>query len=208
MCQRDLNHFDFLIKMESKLQSLIQQFFDVRLRDTFSDENFTFDVYVPAPYDKVWLVDVNPWAPRTDPLLFSWLEILTMPEPPAVDDQDDGPEGFVRLSLRPKEDENQTDPSNEGAARDLDDESTSEDTDSDSDVDEEMWAPELRLVRLSDPEAYGFGTTQYSAHKLPKDVVDASQSGEGLREFARDWENILSKRRQEEATGADSSEDD
>ena len=208
MCQRDLNHFDFLLKMENKLQSLIQQFFDVRMRDTFPDENFTFDVYVPAPYKKVWLVDVNPWARRTDPLLFSWLEILTMPEPPAVTEQEDGPEGFVRLSLRPSSDADQTNPANEGAVDDADSESMSEDTDSDSDVDGEMWAPELRLVRHSDPEAYGFGTTQYSAHKLPKDVVDASQSGEGLREFARDWEDILSKRRQEEADGGDSSEDE
>ncbi|KAK5137059.1 hypothetical protein LTR08_001068 [Meristemomyces frigidus] len=201
MCQRDLNHFDFLLNMESKLQSLIQQFFHVRLRDTFPDENFTFDVYVPAPYNKVWLVDVNPWAPRTDPLLFSWLEILTMPEPPESSAGDDGPDGFVRLSLRATTDDDEENAANEGAV-------VGEDTDSDSDVDEEIWAPELRLVKIGDPEAYGFGTTQYSAHKLPKDVVDASQSGEGLRAFARDWENILSKRQQDDATGAESSDED
>lgn len=217
MCQRDLNHFDFLFNMQSKLQSLIQEFFDVRLRDSFPDENLTFDVYVPAPYNKVWLVDINPWAPRTDPLLFSWLEILTMPDSPDAAGQDEGPEEFVRLSLRSATDST---PSSNGvnhdtvhtpersAGDDSDGNSDSDgDSDSDSDIDEEIWYPELRLIRKGDPEAYSFATPQYSAHKLPKDVVDASQSGEGLREFARDWQNVLAKRREEDAT-VDSSEED
>ncbi|KAK4550604.1 hypothetical protein LTR36_000183 [Oleoguttula mirabilis] len=211
MCQRDLNHFDFLFNMQSKLQSLIQEFFNVRLRDSFPDDNLTFDVYVPAPYNKVWLVDVNPWAPRTDPLLFSWLEILTMPDPPDMVGQDAGTEEFVRLSLQPVTDtaahsncsSNGSAGSHaDGAGNDIDGEA-----DSDSDVDEEFWFPELRLIRQGDPEAYSFGTPQYSAHKLPKDVVDASQSGEGLRDFARDWQNVLARRQQDDAT-TESSEDD
>ncbi|KAK3650575.1 hypothetical protein LTR56_006280 [Elasticomyces elasticus] len=195
MCQRDLNHFDFLEPMEGKLRSLIQQFFDLRMRDTFEDENFVMDVYVPAPYNRVWLVDVNPWAPRTDPLLFSWLEILTMPEPPV-----EGTEGFVRLSLNG--DAHITDEGVDGQADDED-----SDSDSDSSADEELWLPEFRLVKHNDPEAYSFATPQYSAHKLPKDVVDASQSGEGLREFARDWEDILAKRRKAEDDGQSSGDD-
>lgn len=211
ICQRDLNHFDFLSPMQEKLQSLIQEFYDVRLRDTFPDENLAFDVYVPAPYNKVWLVDINPWAPRTDPLLFSWLEILTMPNPPEMASNDDGPEEFVRLSLRPASDiarlvEEKGDDFEGHRADDAHDEDEGE-SDSDSEVDEEFWLPELRLVNKSDPEAYSFNTPQFSAHKLPKDVVDASQSGEGLREFARDWQNILAKKRQEDAE-AESSEGD
>jgi hypothetical protein len=127
---------------------------------------------------------------------------------------DETPE-FVRLSL--------ADPSNgehrqllERMRREAEayDESREHDSgnysaeDEDSDVDEEIWLPELRLVRKTDPEAYQFNAPQYSAHKLPKDVVDASQSGEGLREFARDWENILAKRRNEDAELAESSDDD
>lgn len=80
------------------------------------------------------------------------------------------------------------------------------DSDDDSDV-EEIWKPEFRLVRRNDPEAYTFNTPQYSAHKLPKDVVDASQSGEGLREFARDWKEILEKRQRDDEE-AESSEAD
>lgn len=188
VCQRDLNHFDFLFAMEGQLQSLIQEFFDVRLRDTFPDENFVFDVYIPAPHKRVWLVDINPWAPRTDPLLFSWLELLTMDEPPTSDD-DTSAVDSVRIPLSGMRVEERTTPI---------DSADHSDSESDSDADEEIWRPELRLIRKSDPEAYSFSTPQYSAHKLPKDVVDASQSGEGLREFARDWQNILAKRQKEE----------
>lgn len=212
MCQRDLNHFDFLFKMSGRLRSLIQEFFDVRIRDTFPDDNFVFDVYVPPPYDRVWLVDFNPWAPRTDPLLFSWMEILNMPDPPEDDVEDAEPE-FVRLSLReiPSEIRNQLEQQgDEVSEQDFDDNADAKlDQDEDnSDVDEEIWLPELRLVRKTDPEAFSFNSPQYSAHKLPKDVVDASQSGEGLREFAKDWQNILARRQQEDEEAGESSEGD
>ncbi|WPH00753.1 Hypothetical protein R9X50_00358300 [Acrodontium crateriforme] len=196
MCQRDLNHFEFLFPMQHKLASLIQEFFDVRLRDTFPDENFAFDVYVPAPHTKAWLVDINPWAPRTDPLLFSWLELLEMDEPPVIDANDES-EQFVRLSLNP---------SGKSESTTEEDDAYSED-DEDSDFDEEIWLPELRLIKRSDPEAFAFSTQQYSAHKMPKDVVDAAAGGEGLREFARDWQNILAKRREEDAAAHSSDED-
>ena len=211
-CQRDLNHFNFLSEMSPRLRSLVQEFYDVRLRDTLPDESCVFDIYVPPPHDRVWLVDINPWAPRTDPLLFSWMEILNMPEPPSFDTEDDELD-FVRLSLNCVPNGTMsTDPDHSTVesrtTNDVsDDASNLDDTDNESDVDEEFWLPELRLVRSTDPEAYSFNAPQYSAHKLPKDVVDASQSGEGLREFARNWQNILDKRQKEDEV-AESSEGD
>lgn len=160
ICQRDLNHFDFLFKMEEKLRQTIQNFFDTRLRDNFPDPNFTFDVYVPPPHDKVWLVDFNPWAMRTDPLLFSWMELLTLEEPISPEPQD------VSKETENDEEENEDDII-------------------------DLWQPEFRLIRRDDPEAYGFATPQYSAHKLPRDVVDASRGGEGMmREFAEQWKEV------------------
>lgn len=210
ICQRDMNHFDFLANMQDHLRIKIQEFFDVRLRDTFSDENFVFDVYVPNPYDRVWLVDINPWAPRTDPLLFSWMELLTMPEPPSEPDMAEALEGgFVRLHFSNGATNGMATahPSN-GAALPSNTAEDVEDSESDdSDADEELWQPEFRLVRRNDPEAYSFNTPQYSAHKLPKDVVDASQSGEGLREFAREWESVLAKRQAEDAAVEESEAD-
>lgn len=215
LCQRDLNHFDFLFKMQSRLQSKIQEFFDVRLRDTFPDENFVFDVYIPAPHERVWLVDVNPWAPRTDPLLFSWLELLTMDEPPEVEKEEEMPEMTIRIPFKPGGAGQYAESSEPMSEQELDklsrrlngmSDDGSDDESDDSDV-EEIWKPEFRLVRRNDPEAYSFNTPRYSAHKLPKDVVDASQSGEGLREFARDWKDILEKRQKEDEE-AESSEAD
>ncbi|CBX90560.1 hypothetical protein IAQ61_002053 [Plenodomus lingam] len=196
LCQRDLNHFDFLFKMEDKLRDRIQDFFDSKLRDTFPDPNFTFDVYVPPPYDRVWVMDFNPWAVRTDPLLFSWMELLTMEVPDAPAE-----ETVMRLKM--------AQPGEVGAQQSigtLDNLQGSDDSE-DSDA-EEIWQPEFRMVRRDDPEAYGFSTPQYSAHKLPRDVVDASRGGEGqLREFAQQWEQAKRTAEQQRAEDSDDDED-
>lgn len=183
LCQRDLNHFEFLFKMQDKLLDTISDFFDKRLKSTFPDPNFTFDVYVPPPHDKAWLIDINPWAPRTDPLLFSWMELLTMPEPV------DPPSDTVRIHTKGETAQ---------SASDSPDESDDEDV-------EELFVPEFRLVRRDDPEAYGFSTPQYSAHKLPKEVVDASTSG-NMKETLFQWKEA--QRLAEEQQAEDSSDDD
>ena len=173
VCQRDLNHFEFLFKMEDALRHKMQEFFDLRLRDTFPDENFVFDVYIPPPHDRVWLVDINPWAQRTDPLLFSWLELLTMP-----DILDTTPLPSKDISNNIEQHSDQT-PSDEV---------------------EEIFLPEIRLVQRDDPEAYNFNTQQYSAHKLPREVVDATTGGPGpLKDFAEQWKEMLAKQQENQS---------
>jgi hypothetical protein len=134
--QREMNYFSFLFDLRSHFKQLIQDFL---FSLDFSDPNFVFDVYVPPPHQKLWLIDINPWAPRTDPLLFSWLELLQMPE-------------------------------------------LSEDSE-----------PEFRLVQRDDPEAYQFSATKYSAHKLPKDVVDAGMTPGGMKDMMEEWRRIMDK---------------
>jgi len=174
ICQRDLNHFEFLFPLRDQIRDEILEYFDSVLKETFPDSDFTFDVYIPEPYDKVRLVDINPWAPRTDPLLFSWLELLTMemPQEPLPNDSDvqvDAEEGVEDLGLK----------------------------------------LELRLVRKDDPEAYSFASPQYSAHKLPKDVVDASIGGESsMRKFAEDWKKMMEGGVKMQRPGDDSDSDD
>ena len=176
LCQREMTHFDFLPQLVPSLRRLIQEFFELRLAEIFPDPNFTFDVYVPAPHDRVWLIDINPWAPRTDPLLFSWLEILEMSAPAR-------PEGTL--------------------SRDMADLQVSEavsntDSEAESDESEENFVPEFRLIKRDDPEAYSFSTAQYSAHKLPRDVVDASSDGGvGLREFMGRWKDVVDNQERE-----------
>ncbi|KAK5098886.1 hypothetical protein LTS08_006264 [Lithohypha guttulata] len=128
---------EFLFDLRSEFSLKIEEFFEDVLKD-FPDSNFTFDVYLPPPHDRVWLIDINPWAPRTDPLLFSWLELLTMDEP-----------------------------------------------------EDEEFVPEFRLVQRDDPEAYQFSATKFSAHKLPKDVVDAGSTPGGMKGIMEEWKRVM-----------------
>ncbi|USW53440.1 Putative Cell division cycle protein [Septoria linicola] len=210
--QRDMNYYSFLHKMQDKLQYLIKEFFEIRLRDTFDDDNFVFDVYIPQTYDRVWLVDINPWAMRTDPLLFSWQELLEMDAP--LEEEDPLPDQFVRISFDPAKRQQMLDilakqEAEEAAAKAAHGQREEHGSESDDEEsgDEELYLPELRLVHQDDPEAALFSSSQYSAHKMPRDVVDASQSGNGLADFAREWEKILGERQRADAAH-DSADDD
>ena len=81
---------------------------------------------------------------------------------------------------------------------------TSSSDDEEEDIDQDLSTPEFRLVNRDDPEAYSFNTPQYSAHKLPRDVVDASADGEaGLREFMGTWREIVARQEREEKEDED-----
>jgi hypothetical protein len=195
MCQRDLNHFDFLPPMRDSLRDRIQTFFDEKLKDTFPDPNFAFDVYIPPPHNKVWLVDINPWAVRTDPLLFSWLEILRMKDPVS-----DVEEGVVRLSLG-----NMVEVEEEADTSERTEQSEESE---DGEVENVSSLPDFRLVERDDPEAYGFTTPQFSAHKLPREVVDASRAGPGgMEAFMGQWQEILAKQLQREQENSSSDDE-
>lgn len=110
----------------------------------------------------------------------------------------------VRVSLRSGDGEKN--PSGDETAN-SDEDDGSDSVREEEDADEEVFVPEFRLVRKDDPEAYGFSTPQYSAHKLPRDVVDASRGGEsGLREFAEQWKEVQARRQRQEE--GEESEDD
>lgn len=171
ICQRDLNHYPFLATLRHFLRELIQEFFDINLQKSFPGDSFVFDVYIPPPHARVWLIDINPWVSKTDPLLFSWLEIL---------EKRGGDQGETAV------DHEQMASDNESEEDDLEE--------------EYKFEPEFRLVNRDDPEAYNFSTPQFSAHKLPKDVVDASADGEsGLRGFMAQWRDIISGQERDDA---------
>jgi D123 len=173
--QREMNYFDFLFQLRPKMLGRIQAFLQDQLLPSEyfvkgEMDNFVFDIYIPPPHDRVWLIDINPWAPRTDPLLFSWLELLTMPDPSA-------PPTAEKILA-------------EGEAEREPDED-----------EEDVDGPEFRLVGRDDPEAYQFSSTKYSAHKLPKDVVDASLGAGGtggMEEMMREWKMALDKQVEED----------
>ncbi|KAL1881413.1 hypothetical protein VTK73DRAFT_4173 [Phialemonium thermophilum] len=171
--QRDLNHYAFLESLRPAIIARVRELFNRKLRFTFPEESFAFDVYIPeADYredeepnnrlGRARLIDINPWAPHTDTLLFTWDELLDLRVPNPV---------IAFTSTRTSEET-----------------STSEEEDDD----EVQYEPELRLIEKDDPAAHNFSTPQYSAHKLPKEVVDASMAGEGgMREFAQQWRDLV-----------------
>ncbi|KHO00733.1 cell division cycle protein 123 [Metarhizium album ARSEF 1941] len=178
--QRDLNYYDFLQGLRPQIWRKIRSFFREKMRLTFPDACFTFDVYIPEDavaddgLGKVRLIDINPWAPRTDTLLFSWQELLGME---------------VKNPLY-----GSAAPGHASDASGNDTEADSSDDDTNMDY-EPSSLPELRLIEKDDPAAFNFSTPQYSAHKLPKEVVDASLAGQGgLREFAQQWKEITEGR--------------
>lgn len=219
--QRDLNYYAFLRNLRPAIIARCTELFNTKLRSTFPDSSFCFDVYIPeAAYRsesesededetsearsrlaRARLIDINPWAPRTDTILFGWDELLEaeVPEAKSTTSTEKKPERTARLYFsRPGEaaggENGHSEP--EDDEDDLDDETTEDDYD-----DEEEYEVELRLVEQDDPAAYNFSSPQYSAHKMPKDVVDASMAGEGgMREFAREWQRL-----QEQQKGGPSS---
>lgn len=170
ICQRELKHVDYSPELLNKIQTEIEDFYESKLKDSFPDPSFAFDVYLPEPHDKVRLIDINPWAQRTDPLLFSWLELLTISLPKPLLGHGDTSESPALPDRRAEEEA--TDTEDEG-------------------VEELPFKAEFRVVKKDDPEAYNFGTAPYSAHKLPKEVVEAGgEGGEAWRVIMERWEKL------------------
>jgi D123 len=167
LSQRDLKYVGYPTSLIQTLQHTIQTFFDTKLKYTFPDPNFVFDVYLPEPHDRVRLIDINPWAPRTDPLLFSWVELLDFKVPgPFLGVPESGNTDNVLIHAS--------------------------DEDAEDGVEDILFKPEFRIVQKDDPEAYNFGTAPYSAHKLPKEVVDAGLTGGGaMKELLEQWEVLM-----------------
>lgn len=85
ICQRDENYYDYVHKMEEEIKDKILDLYDDHLSKSFPDSTFTFDVYIDTLSKKTYLIDVNAFAPFTDPLLFSWHELLQM-DPDIIED--------------------------------------------------------------------------------------------------------------------------
>lgn len=164
--QRNLKHVGYPPQLLNDIQCVIQNFFDSILKATFPDPDFVFDVYIDETYTRAKLIDINPWAPRTDPLLYSWVELLQLKLPSPLLGTADSSSRATEIRGESSSDEEITD-------------------------DNAVFQPELRIVNKDDPEAYNFGAAPYSAHKVPKDVVDASvEGGQSMRDLMDQWEKL------------------
>jgi hypothetical protein len=75
ICQREVTGFyPAIIDCLDEFEFSLAVFFHESIRDQFDAENYTFDCYVTKDWT-VKLMDFNPWAGSTLPLLFSWEEL-------------------------------------------------------------------------------------------------------------------------------------
>lgn len=76
--QRDLNYYSFLDEIRDEILEKIGIFFDDVLLAKSDCNSFVFDVYIPKSFNKIYLVDINPFQRSTESYLFTWNELGTM----------------------------------------------------------------------------------------------------------------------------------
>lgn len=74
--QRDLNYYDYLEKLVPKFRQKIDEMFTEVIEPNLEQDSVIVDLYIPRPFDKVWIVDFNPFSRKTDSLLFTWHELI------------------------------------------------------------------------------------------------------------------------------------
>ncbi|KAJ7212158.1 D123-domain-containing protein [Mycena pura] len=73
--QRDTNYYDFLNSEPSKTKivSSVRDFWETKIRPKWqAPEDYTFDLLLTRDLSRGHILDFNPYAPRTDPLLFTY----------------------------------------------------------------------------------------------------------------------------------------
>lgn len=138
--QRDSHYYPFLRTLEPAIRRLVGELFNSI--GEFESANWVFDCYIPRTRKRAHLIDMNPFAPRTDAGLFTWGEVLGM--------------------------------SGEGGVE----------------------------VRFVGEDGRGIGGIEFSAQRVPRDVVEVSQ-GKNVVEFAVEWERMLREGVEDSESGSE-----
>ncbi|KAJ4000380.1 D123-domain-containing protein [Lentinula boryana] len=76
--QRDTNYYDFLNdpNTHSKVMNTTTEFWKTKIQPKWKVEtSYVFDLLLTRDLSRAHIIDFNPYAPRTDPLLFSYEEL-------------------------------------------------------------------------------------------------------------------------------------
>ncbi|KAF8558299.1 D123-domain-containing protein [Imleria badia] len=77
--QRDMNFYDYMIDpvTQTKIKSTVCCLWEENIRPnwTLTQPDYIFDLLLTRDLSRAHLLDFNPYAPRTDPLLFSYQEL-------------------------------------------------------------------------------------------------------------------------------------
>ncbi|GAA5958037.1 hypothetical protein JCM8115_001109 [Rhodotorula mucilaginosa] len=164
--QRDTTLYEFLQPEQARteIRDLIRRFWEESIRDHAPLHNYVLDVYITRDRSRVFVIDFNPFGPRTDPLLFSYPELhdLFLASSPSSSTS-------VFLSA-----------------------AATSTTESDSQPQQpprpppQQPEPELRVVTPSTNPAAQSAVPRYAHNRYPKDVVNMSE-GQSIAEFAKQW---------------------
>ncbi|PCH40250.1 D123-domain-containing protein [Wolfiporia cocos MD-104 SS10] len=80
--QRDPNYYDFWSESgtQSKVLDALTSYWESNIRGRWGESNgdYTFDLLLTRDLSRAHIVDFNPYAPRTDPLLFTYDELYAL----------------------------------------------------------------------------------------------------------------------------------
>ena len=78
-CQRDMTFYEHLQapSTQARIQAMLAQFYTEHI-SAVAPRDIVFDVYLTRNLDRGFLMDLNPWLPRTDPLLWSYDELASL----------------------------------------------------------------------------------------------------------------------------------
>ncbi|KAG2096524.1 D123-domain-containing protein [Suillus discolor] len=79
--QRDTNFYDFMNEpqTQNKVLETLQRFWEDKIKSKWhGQQDYVFDVLMTRDLSRGHVLDFNPYAPRTDPLLFTYEELLSV----------------------------------------------------------------------------------------------------------------------------------
>lgn len=207
--QRDTTFYPFL-QDELTQRDIRKKLLDFWTNNMFGKttlDDYVFDVYFTRDRQRVFLVDINPYIPRTDAILWDWDELehkaemrwATHTDGQAVDeevddlsDSDTGSSASSSSSHSPSS--SPPDPRGEPFIRIYTDgrPSTTHYQPHQPRPTHRL-LPSLRLLTSEEQSSAAAGRgPAYATNMVPKDMIDVS-SGKGVEEFARIWKEQTDK---------------
>jgi len=76
--QRDPNYYEYLNESstQDKVTATVKQFWETNVKGKLPTGDYIFDILLTRDLSRAHILDFNPYAPRTDPLLFSYDDLL------------------------------------------------------------------------------------------------------------------------------------
>ncbi|KAG8719747.1 hypothetical protein FRC08_002107 [Ceratobasidium sp. 394] len=95
ICQRDPNFFEHLVPQatQNEIRATVSFFWQREIKHKFANgrvTSYVLDLLLTRDLSRAHVVDFNPYAPRTDPLLFEWSELAELHEQARASDAHSG----------------------------------------------------------------------------------------------------------------------